>query len=268
MTKTHPADAIEIAKTDAQAFADNMAEQLRMAGMVQRDFLPAKLPDTDNIRWATTFLPAECVSGVIYDVARVDEQHIGFYIADVVGHGMPAALLTIFLKQALVMRETTDDDYKIFAPLEVMHKVNKRMVDQQLSGCLFTTCCYGLLNIRTMQMTYCRAGHPYPVLVRKGQKPIQLQSQGGLLGVFEDAFFEQDMVQLQQGDKLIIYSDGVESVVGETDDNGEFVFENSFSDILDLPADELIAAFNDLAQNSKFAGAEVDDMTAIALEIL
>lgn len=245
-----------------------MVEQLKIAGRVQRDFLPDKLPSSKSIRWAAFFEPADWVSGDIYDITRLDEQHIGFYVADAVGHSMPAALLTMFLKQALVMRETTVDDYKIFAPLDVMQKLNKRMVDQHLSGCLFTTCCYGLLNIRTMQMTYCRAGHPYPILVRKGQKPIQLQSQGGLLGVFEDAFFEQEMVQLQQGDKLIIYSDGVESVVGETNDDGNFVFENSFIDILDLPADDLIAAFNDLAKNSKFTGAEVDDMTAIALEIL
>ena len=102
--------------TDAQAFADNMAEQLRMAGLVQRDFLPSQLPNSDRLRWAAIFLPAEWVSGDIYDIVRIDEQHIGFYVVDVVGHGMPAALLTIFLKQALVMRETTGNSYRIFSP--------------------------------------------------------------------------------------------------------------------------------------------------------
>ncbi|MCJ7730115.1 MAG: SpoIIE family protein phosphatase, partial [Sedimentisphaerales bacterium] len=85
-----------------KAAMSSLTEQLRLAGQVQRDFLPSYLPDNDRLRWAAIFLPAECVSGDIYDVARLDEQHIGFYIADVVGHGMPAALLTIFIKQALV----------------------------------------------------------------------------------------------------------------------------------------------------------------------
>jgi len=92
---------------DAKTFASNMAEQLRVAGMVQRDFLPAKLPNSNKLHWGTIFLPAEWVSGDIYDVMRIDESHIGFYVADVVGHGMPAALLTMFLKQALVMRQTS-----------------------------------------------------------------------------------------------------------------------------------------------------------------
>ena len=75
-----------------KVLADNLTEQLRLAGLVQQDFLPAKLPNTDEIRWSTIFLPAEWVSGDIYDIVRIDEQHIGFYVADIVGHGMPAAL--------------------------------------------------------------------------------------------------------------------------------------------------------------------------------
>ena len=94
------------ASGETEPHTDNLTEQLRLAGMVQRDFLPAHLPNSDAAQWAVTFIPAEWVSGDIYDVARIDEQHIGFYIADAVGHSMPAALLTIFIKQAMVLRET------------------------------------------------------------------------------------------------------------------------------------------------------------------
>ena len=94
MTKTQFHTDTQIAQTlaDTQTFAANMTEQLRMAGLVQRDFLPGQLPDSDRLRWAAAFLPAEWVSGDFYDIVRIDEQHIGFYIADVVGHGVPAAL--------------------------------------------------------------------------------------------------------------------------------------------------------------------------------
>lgn len=268
MTKTYPADGIETAKTDAQAFADNMAEQLRMAGMVQRDFLPAKLPDTDNIRWATTFLPAECVSGDIYDVARVDERHIGFYIADVVGHGMPAALLTIFLKQALVMRQTIENNYHIFSPAEVMTNLNSKMTAQKLSGHQFVTCCYCLLNIKTLQMTFARAGHPYPILLRPDQPPQQLQSHGSLLGVFEQTEYTQQTIQLQPGDKLLLYSDGAEQFIGDFKDQSGFHFTQAFCRIKDLPIVELTAKLNDFIKNRKIPPAEIDDITTVALEII
>ena len=63
--------------------------------------------------------PTAWVSGDIYDITRLDEEHVGFYVADVVGHGIPAALLTIFLKQAMIMRETVGGSYKIYSPSDV-----------------------------------------------------------------------------------------------------------------------------------------------------
>jgi len=137
------------------SLVNNLAEQLRLAGLVQQDFLPTQLPNTDEIRWAAVFLPAEWVSGDIYDIVRIDEQHIGFYVADVVGHGMPAALLTIFLKQALVMRETVKNNYHIFSPAEVMKNLNVRMAAQKLSGYQFATCCYCLLKCKDTTANVC-----------------------------------------------------------------------------------------------------------------
>ena len=269
MVKTDLIAGIEVPEdlADARAFADNMAEQLRMAGMVQRDFLPDHLPNCERAEWATTFLPAECVSGDIYDIARIDEQHIGFYIADVVGHGMPAALLTIFLKQALVMRQTFESSYRIFSPSEVMANLNVKMTAQKLSGHQFVTCCYCLLNINTLQLTYARAGHPYPVLIRPNEPLRQLQSQGSLLGIFENAEYQQRTVQLQPGDKLLLYSDGAEPFIGDFEDQTGFHFSDRFCAIKDLPIAELTEEFGKIIKAHKFKPSEVDDITTVALEI-
>ena len=248
--------------------SEDMIEQLKMAGRVQRDFLPKTMPNTKQVRWATFFAPAEWVSGDIYDVTRLDEQHIGFYVADAVGHSMPAALLTMFLKQALVMRKTKGSDYKIFVPADVMTTLNNKMSDQNISGCLFATCCYGLLNIRTMQMTYCRAGHPYPILIRNGEQPIQLQAQGGLLGVFADSKFEQETIQLNKGDKLVIYSDGLDSIIGNTDSNGNINFKDSFRQLLEMDADSMMEGLSELVKQSGQKFPDIDDRTAIAMEVL
>jgi len=249
------------------ALVDNLTEQLRLAGLVQQDFLPTQLPNTDRIKWATVFLPAEWVSGDIYNSVRIDEKHIGFYVADVVGHGMPAALLTIFLKQALVMRATVENTYHIYSPAEVMKNLNKRMAMQKLSGYQFATCCYCLLNIETLELTYARAGHPYPVFIRPGQEPKQLEVRGSLLGVFKDADYAEDKIQLQKGDKIILYSDGAEPFIGNFDDLTGFHFCKEFCDIKDLNIVEMMDKLNTLAQNQIIDPAEVDDMTTIGFEV-
>jgi sigma-B regulation protein RsbU (phosphoserine phosphatase) len=246
---------------------DNLTEQLRMAGLVQRDFLPVRLPNTDRLKWAVTFLPVEWVSGDIYDVARLDEQYIGFYVADVVGHAMPAALLTIFLKQALVMRETIGNDYRIFSPSYVMQGLNTRFTEQRLSGYQFATCCYCLLNIQTLQVTFTRAGHPYPVLIRPGQNPSQLEVPGPLLGIFDHSEYPEQTIQLQPGDKLLLYSDGAEPFIGAFDEITGFNFSKEFMSIKDLPADQMLSRFNTLVKSRKLAPSEVDDITAVVLEV-
>ncbi len=249
------------------AMVDNLTEQLRLAGLVQQDFLPTQLPNTEKIKWASVFLPAEWVSGDIYNAVRIDEKHLGFYVADVVGHGMPAALLTIFLKQALVMRTTVDNAYHIFSPAEVMKNLNKKMATQKLSGYQFATCCYCLLNTETLEMTFARAGHPYPVLLRRGQEPKQLEVRGSLLGVFKEAEYSEDKIQLQPGDKILLYSDGAEPFIGNYDDLTGFHFMKEFLELKDLQIAEMMDRFNMMAQNQNIDPSEVDDITTLGLEI-
>jgi len=252
----------------AESIVGTLAEQLRLAGLVQRDFLPSKMPDCKNLRWGTTFLPAEWVSGDLYDIVRLDEQHVAFYIVDAVGHSMPAALLTIFIKQALIMRESTEDNYRIFSPVEVMQNLNRRMTGQKLSGYQFATCCYCLLNAKTLQLTCARAGHPYPLILRKSKEPEPIQVRGSLLGIFEQAEFMQQTIQLQPGDRLLMYSDGAEPFIGTLDEENHFHFAECFAPLKNLPITEMLDKFNMLAQNQKIKPSEIDDVTAVGFEIL
>jgi len=250
-----------------EALMENLSEQLRLAGLVQRDFLPRQLPATDKLRWATVFSPAEWVSGDIYDIARLDEKHIGFYVADAVGHSMPAALLTIFLKQALVMRQTFGDDYTIFDPAEVVKSLNLRMTGQRLSGYQFATCCYCLLNTETLELVYARAGHPYPILIRDG-KCTQLEIRGSLLGIFEQAIYKQQSIKLQSGDKLVLYSDGADPFVGTFDDKKGFIFAGQFLELINQPLAQMFQGLNTLAQQQQLDPNDIDDITIVGLEVL
>jgi serine phosphatase RsbU (regulator of sigma subunit) len=245
-----------------------MEEQLKMAGAVQRNFIPQTLPEFDGVRFACIYHPAEWVSGDIYDIVRLDEKHVGMYLIDAVGHSIPAALLTMFLKHAAVLRKTHDRQPVIFPPKYVLDTMNQQMLAQQLKGCLFATCCYGLLDTQTKQFTFARAGHPYPILLRRGCKPMLLQSRGGLLGVFEEMDLEEQTIAVQPGDKILFYSDGVEPLIGETSDNGQFVFTDLFLSLCEMPVISMMEAIEHAAEGWKRTSAEIDDITVLAMEIL
>ena len=245
-----------------------LSEELRLAGLVQRDFLPEKLPNCDKLRWATVFLPTECVSGDIYDVKRIDEQHVGFYVADVVGHGMPAALLSIFINQAIAVYEDAQNNHCVLSPAELMKNVNLRMSAQKLSGSQFVTCCYCLININTLQLTYCRAGHPYPILIRAKEQPRYLEIEGSLLGIFGEAEYSQRTIQLQSGDKLLLYSDGAIPFISKSHDTAHCDFREEFREIIGRPIVEMMDKFSVLVQNKETNLSEIDDVTAVGLEIL
>jgi hypothetical protein len=254
-------------KADTSGPADSLAEQLKMAGRVQRDFLPAQLPNNEKFHWATIFRPAQWVSGDIYDVTRLDERHIGFYVADAVGHSMPAALLTMFLKQAMVMRRTIGNKYRVFEPVEVIGDLNRQMVQQKLSGCQFATCCYCIVNSWTLQLTFARAGHPYPVLIRCGEGVRHLESRGALLGVFEHSQYNQEKIQLQAGDKLLLYSDGAEALIGATNESGQFAFSEEFCEISHLPVEQMLQELERrIAGEPQPQGG--DDVTVIGLQVV
>ncbi|MBM4103481.1 MAG: serine/threonine-protein phosphatase [Planctomycetes bacterium] len=245
-----------------------MQEQLKMAGTVQRNFLPQTLPDVDGVRFACIYHPAEWVSGDIYDIVRLDEKHVGMYLIDAVGHSIPAALLTMFLKHSAVLRETRNKQPVIFSPQHVLENLNQQMLAQQLKGCLFATCCYGLLDTQKKSFTFARAGHPYPILLRRGCQPVLLESRGGLLGVFEEMDLEEQTVAVQPGDKILLYSDGVEPLIGETSGNGQFVFTDLFLSLCEMPVISMMEAIEHAAEGWKRTSAEIDDITLLGMEIL
>jgi sigma-B regulation protein RsbU (phosphoserine phosphatase) len=144
---------------------EQMDEEMRLAARLQRDFLPRRLPEVGRARFGVLYRPASWVSGDIYDILRLDETHVGFYVADVVGHGMPAALLTMFIKKALQTKRILGSTYEIVPPEAAMAELNTDICDQNLSSCQFCTAVYAILDVSSLVLTYCRAGHPEPILI-------------------------------------------------------------------------------------------------------
>ncbi len=187
-----------------------MHEELQLAAIVQREFLPRDLPSMHGVELAALWRPSNYVSGDIYDVMRLDEDHIGIFIADAVGHGVPAALMTKVICRSLITKEITGNSYRIVPPSEVLARLNAEMIRRQGRTTRFTTAVYAVMNCRSRVLTLAGAGHPPPVRLKPSGESQLLETTGGLLGVFPDELFSQIDVELHADDRLLFYTDGFE----------------------------------------------------------
>lgn len=202
-----------------------MDEELRLAAQLQREFLPASLPQADDFVFRVFFRPAGYVSGDIYDLARLDEHHVGLFLADAVGHGVPAALMTMYIKRSLhtkVIDPALPAGYRLMEPAETLAKLNADLIKHQGDQVRFATAAYAVINCQTHKVCLARAGHPAPILLRANGKTESYEPDGSLLGVFPEETFEQQCFQLNPGDRFLLYSDGFEMAFpGATRTNGE-----------------------------------------------
>jgi sigma-B regulation protein RsbU (phosphoserine phosphatase) len=248
-------------------YMHRLDEELRLAARLQQDFLPKILPQLGPVHFHTLFRPAGYVSGDLYDIMRLDEKRIGFYIADAVGHGMPAALLTMFIKHALVTKEISGNTYRLLAPGETLTKLNSSLIDQNLSQAAFATALYGVIDVETLEVTIARAGHPNPLLVQADGSIDTLGCEGPLLGIFPDEQFTDIKFQLRPGERIILYTDGVE--VAFTDDGAleSQQWRTELESRIHHPSEQLL---NELAAriDSESGSLEPkDDLTVVILEI-
>lgn len=244
-----------------------MDEELRLAARLQREFLPSRLPEVGPARFGVLFRPASWLSGDLYDVVRLDESHVGFYVADAVGHGMPAALLTMFIKHALQTKQIVDNAYQIVPPEVSLSELNADICQQNLTSCQFCTAFYGVLDTTTLRLTYSRAGHPPPLLIHPDKSIELLDVPGSLLGVFPEEKFEAGQVMLTPGDRLMLYTDGAEEALRHAARKPGEDLANLVTPLLGLGRDEMLlqlTAWIDSAQDNPNGE---DDVTVIVADI-
>ena len=121
---------------------------------------------------------ASRVGGDFYDIFRLDEKHLGFYIADAMGHGVPASLLTIFVKKGVRAKEISGQSYRLVPPSEVLERLNRDLIEQQIPDLPFITMIYVLFNCQDGTLQFSRAGHPYPLYVPKDGQADPLANRG------------------------------------------------------------------------------------------
>lgn len=248
-------------------YMHRLDEELRLAARLQQDFLPKMLPQLGPVHFHTLFRPAGYVSGDLYDVTRLDERRIGFYIADAVGHGMPAALLTMFIKHALVTKEISGNDYRLLAPSETLARLNTALIDQNLSQAAFATALYGVVDVQTLEVTIARAGHPNPLLLRDDGLIETLESEGPLLGIFPNEPFADIHVTLCPGDRLVLYTDGIEVAFCDDHSLDTQHWREELQLRSELPTDRLLREFAERIDNESGSLEPKDDLTVVVLEV-
>lgn len=238
-------------------------EEMRLAARLQRDFLPRRLPQVGPVSFSVFYRPFSWVSGDIYDVSRLDETHLGFYVADAIGHGMPAALLTMFIKKALQTKRITGSSYEIVPPQEALAELNRDICRQHLSSCEFCTAVYCLLDTRDLTLTYSRAGHPEPLLRRADGSCERLVCPGSLLGVFPEETFDARQVTLAAGDRLLLYTDGLERALQRRSEDPPL--EETLAPLLGLPRERMLL---DLSEQIDQAEPRLDDdVTMVVMDV-
>lgn len=236
---------------------------LTAAGRFQtRLLLPHAPPDWPELTWGVHYAPLDHLGGDYYDVSHPAPDKLGFLIADASGHSIAAAMVAIMSRIAFTEVAGTTP-----SPGAVLSEMNARL--QGLADERFVTAFYGVLDRTTRAFTFANAGHPYP-LRRVGRTGAvePLQAQGFMLGIVPDEQYRERTVQLEPGDKLCFYTDGL---VEARDDRGEGYGTDRLTEAVRAsgaaPARDLTAAL--LADQRAFRGAQPlsDDVTLVVGEL-
>lgn len=237
---------------------------LRAAQAAQESLLPREFPAIEGWEFGAIFVPSQYVGGDFYNVFRLDEEYIGLYHIDVSGHGVPAALFSVGINQYLmrdllgpgVLRAETGipGRLRVRSPEEMISLLDQENMFQRHQH--FFTMLYLTLNVRTGLVRFYRAGHTEPLLLRPGQPPRYLEGGGSLIG-FQMPRNPDEMreIQLQPGDRLIIYSDGVNEACNAAKE--EFGFDRLAQFLASRDEAPLSEAFSALLQEiRRFTGHE------------
>jgi phosphoserine phosphatase RsbU/P len=231
------------------------------ARKIQEGLLPRDIPRLPGFEISALWQPSSIVGGDYYDVFRLGESAAALCIGDVVGKGMPAALLMSNL-QAAVRGVATE----ALEPSQLSAKVN-RGIRGNLAPEKFISLFYGVLDAPGRRLVYSNAGHNAPILVRSDGSHLRLDRGGPVMGVFSDRNYAQGEVRLHSGDRVILFTDGVTEATGPDDEEFEeerlirLVIENR-----NLGAQELQKKIFDAVE--KFCrGNFRDDVTLVVVSV-
>lgn len=209
--------------------------QLEIARQVQLELLPDRDPEFENFDISAYVFPTEEVSGDYYDWVKMFDDQIGIVVADAVGKGIPAALLMSFLRASL--RAGIQVGY---APHIAMSKVSNLLWDS-VEDHQFITAIYGILDGTNRTFVFSNAGHNPPMLIKPDGEYRYVEYGDTPLGMFYEARYHQHFIRFEQGQVMVIYTDGITEAANEAgEEYGNDRFAASVLACIDRPAKQMI----------------------------
>ncbi|MCP4136642.1 MAG: SpoIIE family protein phosphatase [bacterium] len=259
-------EMLEEYNTRLKQYNEKMDTELSIAGDVQRSIVFPRVEETDSYKYSLFFEAFARVSGDYYDIFDLGDSRHGFLLVDASGHGVPAALLTMIVKEQFRVHAPVIDD-----PAELFKKVNSEITAILKNALGFYFSAFYLILDDKKRITFCNAGHVVPYIIRKKKKGIRLLNTNGfLVGISPDMghMYETRSTELETGDKIILYTDGItehSNKSGEEFGNDRLLgtmkknFNNSGDQILKAIIDDM----NDFSSMENLK----DDTTLIIIDI-
>lgn len=236
-----------------------MSKDLGFAKRIQQRILPNK-EVLDNIAIDYIYRPSEMLSGDMFDVFHIDEENIGIYISDVSGHGVAAAMMTMFIRQT--MRSIKDD---ILNPSEALSELYLRFSTLNLDVDKYFTIFYGVFNKRTYEFKYSNAGHNcIPIKYNKtGMEMLEIKGYPMTL-LFDKIMYDEKSIKLGRGDKVLFYTDGITEA---KDKQGREFGIESVIEIINEHKENILNEINNNIVTHSW-GEQHDDFALVLMEVI
>ena len=242
-----------------EAQLGQIQKELEVARRIQLSILPAVFPASTNFQVAARYAPMTSVAGDFYDFLLADDRQAGLLIADVSGHGVPAALIASMVKLAANSQRANANN-----PAELLSGMNAALLGNTQQQ--FVTAAYVHLDSEAGELRYSAAGHP-PMLLLRGREVLEVEQNGLMLAAFSFASYLNVVCALEPGDRLLLYTDGIiEAANAEKEEFGQHRLQALLRKCAGLAHNETADRIMSAVQ--QWAVLQEDDLTVLVCDYL
>ncbi len=199
-------------------YSRQMEKDLKAASELQQSLLPDRIWNIGELSFEAIFYPSKFLSGYIFNYFLMDDDHIGFYLVDVVGHGAASAILSVGLYNDLIPWRDNQKNNILFdltkevplpkSPADVLWELNNKFLEKALSMHYYTLV-YGIIDITSYKVKICSASQPFPLFFKNNGEVEKLEIENFPVGIFENAEFDEREITILPNESLVLYSDGL-----------------------------------------------------------
>jgi sigma-B regulation protein RsbU (phosphoserine phosphatase) len=255
-----------------------MNRNLESAAEVQKTFLPRHPPNFPGVSFGWSFTPCDELAGDMLDICKLDSRHVGIWVADVCGHGVAAALVSVTLSRLLSTLNGPENSLLRQAngsvnggrlpPQDIANFLNGQFaIDPETMR--YFTFLYGILDVETREFRYVSAGHPGPVLITHDGESRILPMSPPAIGILPKPEFVEHRVTLSPGDRLYLYTDGItESTNAEEEEFGRERMTEILNVNRSMPLQQSVDHLMEGLEEYSHGKHPADDLSLVAVEVV